>query len=90
MNTYSELVANFKPAFGNANHISAVPLIAKVAKMQERLNGYNERTKHSEKQPKPPRALIKELTSMEQRVISLIAPGAKRVPYKGPAESDDV
>jgi hypothetical protein len=40
--TYQEIIAGFKPQFGNANHIAAVSLIDKAAKLQKRLDGYNE------------------------------------------------
>jgi hypothetical protein len=71
----------FKPQFGNANHIAAVGLIDKAAKLQARLDGYNERAKTQKKQPKPPRALINELTQVENRIIGLLRPDAPLSTY---------
>lgn len=81
MKTYKEVIANFKPEFGNANHIAAVGLIDKARKLQKRLDGYNERAKTQKKQPKPPKALINELNQVESRVIALLAPDAPQSPY---------
>jgi hypothetical protein len=78
---YQEIVSGFKPQFGNANHIAAVPLIDKAAKLQKRLDGYNERAKTQKTQPKPPRAIINELTQVENRVIALLQPGAPLSTY---------
>ncbi len=79
--TYQEMIAAFKPQFGNANHIAAVSLIDKAAKLQRRLDGYNERAKTQKKQPKPPRAIINELNQVENRVIALLAPDAPMSTY---------
>jgi len=75
------MIAAFKPQFGNANHIAAVSLIDKAAKLQRRLDGYNERAKTQKKQPKPPRAIINELNQVENRVIALLAPDAPMSTY---------
>lgn len=84
--TYQEVIANFKPQFGNANHIAAVSLIDKARKLQARLDGYNQRAKTQKKQPKPPKALINELTQVENRVMALLAPNAplSRYPLNNP------
>lgn len=79
--TYQEVIAAFKPQFGNANHIAAVGLIDKAAKLQKRLNNYNERAKGQKKQPKPPKALINELNQVENRVMALLRPDAPLSTY---------
>jgi hypothetical protein len=77
--TFQDIVTGFKPQFGNANHIAAVSLIDKAAKLQKRLDGYNERAKTQKTQPKPPKALINELNQVENRVIGLFAAGRSDV-----------
>jgi hypothetical protein len=79
--TYQEVIANFKPQFGNANHTAAVALIDKAAKLQKRLDGYNERAKDQKKQPKPPKALINELNEVENRITGLLRPDAPLSTY---------
>ena len=81
MPTYQETIARFKPQFGNANHIAAVSWIDKARKLQARLDGYNERAKTQKRQPKPPKALINELTQVENRVIALLRPDAPLSTY---------
>lgn len=66
--------------FGEQPHRS-VRLIDKAAKLQSRLDGYNERAKGQKKQPKPPKALINELTQVENRVIALLASNAPMSTY---------
>jgi hypothetical protein len=80
--TYKELVGAFKPQFGNANHIAAVPLIVKAKKLQERLDNWQHK--------QPPRALIKELTTIEDRVLGLLGRGAKLSTYPPSSPQDDV
>jgi hypothetical protein len=79
--TYQETIKGFKPQFGNANHIAAVPLIDKAAKLQKRLDGYNERAKGQKKQPQPPKAIINELNQIEGRIMSLLRPDAPMSTY---------
>jgi hypothetical protein len=74
--TYQETIKGFKPQFGNANHIAAVSLIEKAAKLQKLLDVYNERAKTQKRQPKPPKAIINELNQVEGRVIALLRPDA--------------
>lgn len=78
---FRDIVAGFKPQFGNANHIAAVSWIDKARKLQKRLDGYNERIKTQKKQPKPPKALINELNQVENRVIALLRPDAPLSTY---------
>jgi hypothetical protein len=56
-------------------------LIDKAAKLQKRLDGYNERAKTQKKQPKPPRALINEFNQVESRVMTLLSPDAPLSTY---------
>ncbi|TXH55598.1 MAG: hypothetical protein E6Q97_08495 [Desulfurellales bacterium] len=80
MSRYDDLVAKFKPKFGNANHINASRLIARVNKMQESMSKYAAQKK------KPPKKLMKELDQMEAQVVRLIEPSAPPVAYIGPEE----
>lgn len=78
MSTYAEVVASFRPLFGNANHIAASRHIARIAQLQVSLDKYNQQKK------KPPKKLIKEMDQLEAVVVRLLKPEAPRVAYTGP------
>ena len=73
---YDTLTRGFRPVFGNTNHIIAAKLIPRVTLLRERL-------KKIPSEKNPPVSLIKELTTLEVRVVSLLSPTAQKLPYNG-------
>lgn len=72
--TYNEILASFRPQFGNANHIAALPLIAEIRRLENSLSKLKEGSKRVPK-------LAREITALEQRVINLLKPGARLSTY---------
>jgi hypothetical protein len=73
--TYAEVMENFRPQFGNANHIAAVRIIPKIRHLQARIDKYSVEKKAC---PKP---VLKEIESLERRVVSLLKPNAPLSTY---------
>lgn len=72
---YTELVTDFRPQFGNANHIAAARIIPRVKHLQERIDEYSRDKK------KVPKGVLKEIEDLERRVVKLLEPGAPLSTY---------
>ena len=71
--TTKQLVENFKPEFGTANHIAALPLIMEWKKLRAKLDGHDGR--------EAPTGLLRDFNNVDARVLGLLRPRAPLSTY---------